>query len=333
VRIAIDLKLFEIISQSKSTSLDEIMQKVDADPMIVQRILRAVSSMGFIQHTAVTTWEPSPLTHLLNVPGIRDWLIAHHDERIVALGKFPAWLKKRGYKTTGSIDDNLLTELCGTDIWTWLDQNPEKSAIFDSAMSIQESFPKEMRPPYPFSEDIGELRTASDAVTLVDIGGGFGQAIKAIRAEYPHVKGRFILQDLPKTIGKVDASQAEKDGFEIMKHDFFTPQPVKGAKYYLLRRVLHDWNDEPSIKILQATHAAMKETPEYSRLLIHESVIKDVGAPFPEPMIDLIMRHTCDGMERTEAQWHELLGKSGFKIVKIWRPDEGFASVIEAVVA
>ena len=309
------------------------MQKTDADPVILQRILRAVSSIGYLKQTAVTQWEPSPLTLALNSPNLHDWLIAHFDERMVIAGKFPAWLKKRRYKTTGSIDDNALTEVVGESIWAFYDHHPEESAIFDSAMSIQESFPAAMVPPYPFSGDIGELRTDSEAITLVDIGGGFGQAIKRIRAEYPSVKGRFILQDLPKTVSEIDAAQAKKEGFEPMAHDFFEPQTIKGAKYYHLRRVLHDWNDGPSIKILEATHAAMKDTPDYSRLLIHEFVLPDVGCGFNEAMVDIMMMQGCDGMERTESQWHELLKKTGFKIIKFWRADVGTTAVIEAVVA
>jgi hypothetical protein len=327
----LDLKLFEIIN--KSTSLDELVQKTEADPVILQRVLRAVSSIGYLKHTTATQWEPSPLTPALNVPSLRDWLITHFDERVVVAGKFPAWLKKRGYKTTGSAEDNAFTETLGVPFWKYHDEHPEESAIFDSAMSTQESFPKSMVPAYPFSGDIGELHSDSDAVTLVDIGGGFGQAIKKLRGDYPGVEGRFILQDLPKTIKQIDAAEATKEGFEPTVHDFFEPQPVKGAKYYHLRRVLHDWNDEASIKILKATHDAMKDTPDYSRLLIHEFVLPDVGAGVSESMVDLIMMQTCDGMERTESQWHELLKKTGFKVVKIWRADEGTTSVIEAIVA
>jgi demethylsterigmatocystin 6-O-methyltransferase len=331
VRIAIDLNLFEIIS--KPTSLDEIVQKTDADPVILQRILRAVCSIGYVKQTAATLWESTPLTPVLNVPSIRDFLIAHFDERMVIAGRFPEWLKKRGYKNTGSIDDCVLKEVTGEQCWDFYENHPEASAIFDSAMSIQESFPKETLPPYPFLGDVGDLGTDADAVTLIDIGGGFGQALKKLRAEYPSVKGRFVLQDLPKTISRIDVAQAKKDGFEPTAHDFFTPQPIKGAKYYHLRRVLHDWNDGPSIKILEATREAMRDTPNYSRLLIHESCLPDVGCGFIEAMVDLMMMQTCDGMERTESQWHKLLGKTGFKIVKIWRADVGPSAVIEAVVA
>ena len=330
VRIAIDLNLFEIIN--KPTSLDEIVQKTKADPLILQRIIRAVSSIGYLQQTAVTEWAPTPLTQALNIPGLRDWLIAHFDQRVVITGNFPAWLKKRGYQTTGSAEDNVLTETLGEPVWEWYAKHPEANVIFDSAMSIQESFPKEMTPPYPFSGDMGELRTDSDAVTLVDVGGGYGQAIKGLRAQYPDIKGRFILQDLAKTINQIDIAQAKTEGFEPMVHDFFNPQPIRGAKYYHLRRVLHDWNDGPSIKILEATRSAMIDTPNYSRLLIHDFVLPDIGCGFSEAMVDLIMMQVCDGMERTESQWHELLGKTGFKIVKIWKADAGTTAVIEAVV-
>ncbi|RFU23739.1 hypothetical protein B7463_g12598, partial [Scytalidium lignicola] len=189
-----------------------------------------------------------------------------------------------------------------------------------------------MKPPYPFSGNISELRTDYDAVTLVDIGGGFGQAIKRLQTEYPSLKGRFILQDLPKTINQVDVAQAKKEGFEPMVHNFFNPQTIKGAKYYHLRRILHAWNDGLSIKILEATCAAMKDTPNYSRLLIHESVLPDVGCGYREAMFDLLMMQG-GGMERTETQWYELLRKSGFKIVKIWRAEVGTIAVIEAVIA
>jgi hypothetical protein len=331
VRIGIDLNIFEIVT--KPTNLDEITQKTDADSVVLQRILRAISSIGFLKQISTAEWEPTPLTFALNVPALRDWVISHFDQGVVVSGRFPEWLKNRGYKTTGAVDDNVFTETLGGPFWEWYEKNPKAHAIFDSAMSVQESFPKEMTPQYPFSGDIGELRTDPDAVTLIDIGGGFGQAIKKLHAEYPGLKGRFILQDLPKTISQIDVAQAKNDGFEPLVHDFFNPQPIKGAKYYHLRRVLHDWNDGPSIKILEATRVAMSDTPDYSRLLIHEFVLPDVGCGFNESMSDLMMMQIYDGKERTESQWNELLRKTGFKIVKIWRAEVGTTAVIEAMIA
>lgn len=330
MRIGIDLNIFEIVT--KPTSLNEITEKTDAEPAILRRILRALCSIGFLKQIAVTKWEPTPITFAINKPALRDWVIAHFDQRVLVSERFPQWLKKRGYKSTGAIDDNAFTETYRVPIWEWYEKNPEAHAIFNSAMSIQESFPKEMRPQYPFKKATGEVGADPNAVTLVDIGGGFGQAIKNIRKEYPGLKGRFILQDLPKTIDQIDATQAKEDGFELHAYDFFNPQPIKGAKFYHLRRVLHDWNDESSIKILDATYAAMKDTPHYSTLLIHEFVLPDVDCGFSEAMIDLTMMQICDGKERTESDWHEILGKTGFKIIRIWKAKVGTTAIIEAVI-
>ncbi|KAF4986548.1 hypothetical protein F66182_16815, partial [Fusarium sp. NRRL 66182] len=132
VRIAIDLNVFEIVD--KPTELDELAQKTGADPIILQRILRAISSIGYLKQTAITTWEPSTITQALKIPGLRDWTIAHFDERLSICGKFPEWLKNRGYRTTGSADDNVFTEVLGSPVEVWYENHPKASIIFDSAM-------------------------------------------------------------------------------------------------------------------------------------------------------------------------------------------------------
>jgi demethylsterigmatocystin 6-O-methyltransferase len=333
IRIAIDLNLFEIIAQNPApTTLDELVKTTKADPSLIKRIIRVVNAIGFVKQTDATTWEATPLTHTINAPPLKAWMIAHFDKRIEIFGRFPEWLKDHEYKTTWASDeDNVAFEIHDANVWEFYDQNPEASAIFDMAMSIQENFPPEMTPPYPFVDNSADVRSETDAVTLVDVGGGAGQAIGKIKQKYPNVPGKFILQDLPKTIENLAPDRAEQLGFEPMVHNFFDPQPIKGAKYYHLRRVLHDWNDELALKILSATKNAMD--PTYSRLLINEFVLPDVNAGSTEAVVDLIMMTTCDGKERTESDWGELLGKAGFKIEKIWRAEVGTTAVIEASVA
>lgn len=330
IRVAIDLKLFEIIAKKPST-LDELAKETGADRRLLKRFMRLLTGIGFLQQREVDKWEATPLTHAATAPPLRAWLIAHFDKRVDISAQFPEWLKKHKYQTTWLEDDNIAKQVFGTDCWTYLEENKELGQIFDQAMSIQESFPPETRPPYPFADERGEIKTDADAVTLVDVGGGFGQAIKAMRQKYPDVKGRFVLQDLPRSIEKVDQAQAKQDGFEATAHDFFTPQPVKGAKYYHYRRVFHDWNDENSLKILKALRPALE--PGYSKLLIHDFVMPDVNPGPLESLVDLIMMTTCDGCERSESEWRELLSKGGFKIDRILRADTGTVSVIEASLA
>jgi demethylsterigmatocystin 6-O-methyltransferase len=332
IRIAIDLSLFEIIaSKQGATTLDELAEESKADPTLIKRIIRVANALGFVKQIDATSWEATPLTHAINVPPLKAWMIAHFDKRMEVYGRFPAWLKKHDHKTSWASDeDNAFFEVHGANCWDFYDQNPEASRIFDTAMSIQENFPAEMTPQYPFLENTANLKKEADAVTLVDVGGGAGQAIGILKQTYPNVPGKFILQDLPKSIEGLAPGRAKELGFEPMIHNFFEPQPIKGAKYYHLRRVFHDWNDEASLKILAATKPAMD--PTYSRLLIHDFVLPDVNAGPTEAVIDLMMMTSCDGKERTEGDWNELLGKAGFKIEKIHRAEVGTTAVIEAVV-
>ncbi|QDS72572.1 hypothetical protein FKW77_000844 [Venturia effusa] len=333
IRVAIDLKLFEMIASKQGpTGLSEMAQKTRADATLIKRILRLVCALGFVKQVDASSWEATSMTHTLTVPPLRDWMVAHFDKRMEIWGRFPAWLKKHDYKTSWASDeDNIAKEVFGSNCWEFFDQHPEDSVTFDSAMSIQENFPAETQPPYPMFGNAAGLDLKADGVTLVDVGGGAGQAIGNIRKTYPNIPGRFILQDLPKSIESLAPGRSEELGFEPMVHSFFEPQPIKGGKYYHLRRVLHDWNDEACLKILEPTKAAMD--PNYSRLLIHDFVLPDVNCGPMEAAIDLIMMTVCDGKERTEGDWHELLGKAGFKIEKIHKAEVGTTAVIEASIA
>ncbi|KAF2427851.1 S-adenosyl-L-methionine-dependent methyltransferase [Tothia fuscella] len=333
IRIAIDLGVFEsIASRTSPTSLSQLQERSQADSTIIKRILRLVSALGFAKQTDINHWEATPLTFALNDPVLKSWMIAHFDKRIKIIGTFPEWLKAHQWKSSwASDDDNVCKQVVGTDLWTDYEQDPEASAIFDVAMSMQEKFPPETKPSYSFLADSKDMKEDADAVALVDVGGGWGQAIGTIKGENPQVPGKFILQDLPKTLEQLDSGRAKEIGFEPMVHNFFEPQPVKGAKYYHLRRVLHDWNDAKCLEILEATRPALD--PDYSRLLIHEFVLPDVNAGPVESVIDLMMMTTLDGKERTEEDWYDLLGKAGFKIVNIWRAEVGTSAVIEAAVA
>lgn len=331
IRIAIDLNMFATIAQ-KPTTLSEMAEKTKANPDLVKRILRVLTAIGLFQQKEVNKWEATPMTHALTIPPIRDIMIAHFDKRMDTYAQYPEWLRKHDYKCSWQDDkDNIFYQIHGAGAWEFYEQNPEASKIFDSGMSIQESFPPERKAGYPFPEDLADIKKDAEAVTLVDVGGGAGQAIKSMKAAYPGLPGRFILQDLPKTIQGLDAAAAKQAGFEATEHDFFKPQPVKGAKYYHLRRVLHDWNDEKSLEILNALRPAMD--PAYSRLLIQDFVLADVSpGPF-ETQIDIMMMMVCDGKERSESEFAALLGKAGFKIDKILRAEVGDTATIVASVA
>ncbi|KAL8971453.1 MAG: hypothetical protein Q9197_003269 [Variospora fuerteventurae] len=180
---------------------------------------------------------------------------------------------------------------------------------------------------YPFADHIlAEADTKPDAVTVVDVGGGLGHGLTELKDKFPEMKGRLILQDLPKTIEHAGSGEGI---FEPMAHDFFTPQPVQGPKAYLIRQVLHDWPDKECKVILQHLAAGMRKG--YSKLLVNEIIIPEVGASDFIIACDLVMMGLGGGMERTKSHWSSLLESAGLRIEKVWTLNEETESVMEAV--
>ena len=97
-----------------------------------------------------------------------------------------------------------------------------------------------------------------------------------------------------------------------------------------LHRFLRRFQDEECLKFLGNTVKAMK--PGYSRLLINEQVLPDVGAELHPAMLDMTMLTYSNAMERTERQWRTLLGNLGVEIVKIWRNPLSVTSIVELIV-
>jgi len=100
---------------------------------------------------------------------------------------------------------------------------------------------------------------------------------------------------------------------EAVEGDFFESVP-DGGDLYLLKSVLHDWDNESAMTILRNVHSSMDA---HSRLLIIESVLDEENHPSIGKMTDILMMAAAGGQERTRAQWESLLETSGFRIRKI----------------
>ncbi|KAL2204564.1 S-adenosyl-L-methionine-dependent methyltransferase [Sarocladium strictum] len=331
VRILLDLNIFELIAPGPQ-SLDELAKATGADARLLKRVLRMATSIRWLKQDVADQWQATPISQVATLPPFRAWLITHFDTRVQTYSEFPEWLRKHDFKTSwAGAEDNIWLQENKEPVWAYMASHPEYSALFDTAMSIQDNLPPDMIPPYPFADDEVATSVRDDEVAFVDIGGGFGQTIEFVKQNYPKLQGKFILQDLPKTIDVLDKSKVDAAGYEAQVHDFFGEQPVKGARYYNMRRVLHDWNDEKSVEILKANRPALD--PKKSKLLIQDFVLPDKNAALFESQIDLMMMTSLDGQERSESDWRVLLEKAGFKIDRIHRAQVGTTSVIEASVA
>lgn len=98
-----------------------------------------------------------------------------------------------------------------------------------------------------------------------------------------------------------------------------------------MKFILHDWSDEDALKILENTRGAMAKG--YSKLIVEDFVLQDIGCPLLPSMWDLEMMTLCNSFERSEQDWYKLFDAAKLKIIKIWRgPGDGLG-LIEAELA
>jgi hypothetical protein len=162
--------------------------------------------------------------------------------------------------------------------------------------------------------------------TIVDVGGGNGSLVRETLERLPHLSA--IVFDLPGVVGRA-VQNLEKSGLagrcRAVGGDFFNEIPG-GGDAYLLRHVIHDWDDAKSLQILRNVRASI---PRTGKLLLVESVIPPGNAPFPAKLLDLTMLVMPGGQERTEEEYRTLLAAAGFRLTKIV-PTSADVSVIES---
>lgn len=202
----------------------------------------------------------------------------------------------------------------------WLGENPSLAKDFQQFMTAKQ----QKTPCWVDWFDVdgvildgfgGNDNGNEDGVLFVDIGGGEGHYTHAFNHKFPDAPGRRIVQDLPHVISNI-STLPEKT--ELMAHDFFKPQPVKGARVYYLHWILHDWSDEQARQILTNIAASME--PGYSRLVINENIIPDRNCSFAVACLNILMTVQVGSLERTELQWRELLSTAGLTQMSFHQP-------------
>ena len=239
------------------------------------------------------------------------------------------FLEARGYQSPDDAYDSPFQRAYGTKLhhFEWLAQNPDEQHAFNTVMEAGNRA-VEGEQWYDFNPWEERLASDTDRVLLVDIGGGRGHDLTRFK-EKKNPTGRLIVQDIPEVIQDIKAPLAQ--GIEAQSYSMFDEQPIRGAKAYYMRTVLHDWPDKQALQALKRIREAMADD---SVLLINENIIPETGVPRFNASVDLIMMTTFSALERTEKQWLSLFERAQFKVVKIWRANEqGLASnaLFEAV--
>ncbi len=275
----------------------------------VYRILRALASIGIFKEVKHDLFELTPLGESLrsDVPGsMRAWAIM--------VGKEHHWQAWGHLLYSAQTGKPAFNHVFGMGPFEYYNQNPQAGQIFQEALKgLTEVVNSEILSSYDFSS----------IQKIVDVGGGQGSLLTGILKANPKMRG--VLFDQPSVIEKA-VVPIEDDRCEVVGGDFFCSVP-KGGDAYILKHIIHDWDDESSVRILKNCYEAMSEK---GKLLVVEMVIPDDDTPFYGKFLDLEMLVGYTGKERTADEYRNLFAKAGFKLTQIF-PTQALVSVIEGV--
>ena len=293
-------------------SVDDLAAATGTKAEFLYRLLRALASVSIFAEEDGRRFSLTPLAEPLRSD-------AQGSQRALALmmgeDQYRAWGNLADTVRTG---DNAYEKVFGKPIFEHLAEQPEKARIFDEAMTGIHG------------RETGAILDAYDFVginIIADIGGGNGSKIAAILQKHPDMQG--ILFDLPHVVERA-RPRIEAPGLmgrcRLLSGDFFQSVPG-GADAYVMRHIIHDWNDSKSVTILKNCHAVMSPG---DRLLLVESVIPPGNGPFTGKFLDLTMMLIPGGRERTAGEYRDLYDEAGFDLVRIV-PTSTEVSVIEGV--
>ncbi|CRG87037.1 Demethylsterigmatocystin 6-O-methyltransferase [Talaromyces islandicus] len=287
IRLGVDLKLFDALisrssqSENKVVSVSQMAEDTKADPALVGRILKFLASMSIVKQLSPDTFFPTRLTAAYVSTSPLAAAVIHFTHFHLFLTKLPEYFAQNGWKNPRDIDNTPFQFVMGDKLryFDYLSSKPYYQNAFNTVMTSSFRRPgKKWVDFFPVEEKL-HVQDRSH-VLLVDVGGGHGSDLLSFREKFPHLSGKLVLQDLPHVIETANIpSSIEGQGY-----DFFDEQPVKGAKAYYLRTVLHDWPDAQVVQILARLRDAMDSS---SILLIEEKAMPETDLPLMAAVGDM----------------------------------------------
>jgi C-methyltransferase len=290
----------------------EIAKHTGSDADAMARTLRAAVFVGVFERRSDGRYENNRMSRAL--------LESDDSTRAFAIyfgskSNQNAWADFAETLRTGK---NAFDRVHGSSVWEWFDAHPEERETFARAMmSLTILDAAGIASTYPF----GEVKR------VCDVGGGRGTLLSEVLLHHPDVQG--VLVDAPGVLDSAKAlleARGVRYRVELVPGSFFDAVP-SGADAYLLKNILHDWDDERSKKILSVCRAAMKPG---TRLVLVEQIV-EADSDHQGVMIDMQMMVVCgEGRERGRAEFERLLKATGFRMERVLFTSTGMG-VIEGV--
>lgn len=300
VVLAIELGIPDRVADGPQKAAD-LARAVGVNEDSLRRLLRFLCALGVLREDGGDRFGPTELSACLRA-GQRE----HEMARMVLGEGYAAW-GELGYSVRSGKPAYEVVH--GMPRWEHLAGNPDASRRFNAAMAASAEI------------DARALLAACDLAgvsTLTDVGGGRGALMAVVLAAHPEMRG--VIVDLkPGLEGAHDHLEAAgvADRCELVVGNFFEAVPA-GADVYLLRWILHDWNDEQAAQIVGVCARAM---PPDGRLLVIDRLMPDriqtTPADLRKVMADLHMMVILGGRERTEAEFRALFAGADLALMRM----------------
>ena len=307
------LKIADLLTDGP-LPVTELAQKSGSNQDGLYRVLRLLASAGVFAESAGKVFALTPMSNCLraNAPdSLRD-MVLWMGNRF----HFKVWAEMSYSIETGKPAVELVY---GKPCFDVIFGDPEIAFDFNMAMT---GFSRKIAPVLVEAYDFSGIGT------LMDVAGGHGAILCEVLSRYPAMKG--ILFDMPNVIEEATChicSLKMDHRCETVTGDFFEQIPA-GADAYYMQHIIHDWADEPALKILANCRRALKGRKD-GKLLIVDAVVPETSEPHFSKILDLEMLLMPGGRERTEGEWRDLFDKAGLEITRIV-PMQAAESVIEA---
>jgi len=278
---------------------EDVALAVGADADALYRVMRALASVGILREFDAQKFALTDVGRQLESarPGsLRNWAIDNGED-----WHWRSWGQLLHGVRTGK---SAMERATGARFFDYLERDAEAASVFDAAMADLATIDNvSLVSGYPFAR----------ASTVVDVGGGSGALIASVLKTYPRLQG--VLFDQPAVAHRarqriVEASLDER--CRVVEGDFFSAVPA-GGDLYVLKQVVHDWDDARAVALLTNCAAAMSAR---ARLLVIEIVVPDGPGPSIAKLTDLEMLVMTGGRERTADQYAMLLQRAGLRALK-----------------
>jgi hypothetical protein len=308
--VATKLKIADMVAKSPKT-VTELANQTKVQEDALYRVLRMLASAGIFIENRNREFGLTPMASLLrsDVPNsLYNFAIMMGEDWL-----WQNWGELMHCVKTG---ETAHKKVHGIDSFKFFAENKEAGNVFNNAMT---NFSESVVPA------VVEAYDFSGFDKLVDIAGGYGFTLAGILKANQQLKGilfdlSYVIKDAKEFMGKEDVINR----VELVAGDFFQSVPA-GADAYIMKHIIHDWNDELCVKILQNIGSVMNKK---GKVLIVEMVVPEINLPSPAKMLDLQMLVMEGGKERTKEEFQSLLKTAGFNLTNI-HPTKSPCSIIE----